>query len=102
MSDWTYSDHAEQRQKDLVWLRRKITTPPFTTEAREETGFLLRELQKGIPLALPHSRPMPSIGVRCHELRITDRACIWRIIYRVEPDAIVILDVFPKNLHLTG
>ena len=33
---------------------------------------------------------MPGIGPRCHELRIDDRATAkaWRIIYRVDPDAI--------------
>ena len=46
---------------------------------------------------------MPSIGPRCHELRIDDRATgkAWRIIYRVDPDAIVILDSFAKKSQAT-
>jgi len=40
---------------------------------------------------------MPTIGSRCHELRITDKEKIWRTIYRIEPDAIVILEVFTKK-----
>ncbi|MGD0310815.1 MAG: hypothetical protein ABSC02_16195 [Acidobacteriota bacterium] len=32
--------------------------------------YLLRKLQKGQSLEMPHSRPMPAIGERCHELRI--------------------------------
>ena len=36
---------------------------------------------------MPQSRPMPSIGRRCHELRITDGDLIWRIVYRVDSDA---------------
>lgn len=44
---------------------------------------------------------MPTIGTHCHELRITDKHKIWRIIYRIEPDAIVILDVFKKKDRAT-
>lgn len=39
---------------------------------------------------------MPSIGRRCHELRIVDAGKTWRVIYRLDPDAIVIADVFQK------
>lgn len=44
---------------------------------------------------------MPTIGTRCHELRIRDRARIWRIIYRVDSDAIVIAEVFAKTSQAT-
>lgn len=50
---------------------------------------------------MPHSRPMPSIGARCHELRIRDENRTWRIIYRVDPDAVVIGDVFAKTTQTT-
>jgi len=46
---------------------------------------------------MPHSRPMPEIGRRCHELRIVDGEHTWRIIYRADPDAIVIAEVFGKK-----
>jgi len=46
---------------------------------------------------MPHSRPMPAIGERCHELRVIDINATWRIIYRIDPDAIVIMDVFSKK-----
>ena len=100
MSDRTYSSQARQ-DKDLIWLKDKIGTPPFSVEARREVGALLRQLQQGVSLGLPHSRPMPTIGARCHELRITDRDKIWRIVYRIEPDAIVILHVFSKKDRTT-
>jgi phage-related protein len=82
--------------RPLVWLHGQIKTPPFSAEARVETGVLLRRLQRGERLSLPHSRPMPSIGLRCHELRIVDAAVTWRIVYRVDADAIVIAVVFSK------
>jgi phage-related protein len=87
--------------KPLVWLSGEVKTPPFSFEARIEAGFLLRKLQDGETLSLPHSRPMPSIGSHCHELRITDLNKEWRIIYRIDEDAILILDVFQKTTQKT-
>src|SRR6266403_4966566 len=87
--------------KPLVWLRGDVKTPPFGSNARIEAGVLLRRLQRGESLSLPHSRPMPSIGSRCHELRIQDKAKSWRIIYRIESDVIVILEVFRKSTNQT-
>jgi phage-related protein len=87
--------------KPLAWLHGEVKTPPFSPTARLEAGFLLRRLQQGESLALPHSRPMPSIGPRCHELRITDGDLTWRIIYRVDHDAVVILEVFNKKTRET-
>ena len=46
---------------------------------------------------MPHSRPMTAIGPRCHELRVVDQQVTWRIIYRIDPDAIVIAEVFAKK-----
>jgi phage-related protein len=66
-----------------------------------EAGYLLRRLQAGEAIALPHSRPMPTIGRRCHELRVVDETRTWRVIYRVDKDAIVILDVFAKKTTQT-
>src|SRR5437588_10011407 len=87
--------------KPLVWLRGEIKTPPFSSPARVEAGYLLRRLQKGETLGMPHSRPMQLTGLRCHELRINDTRAIWRIVYRIDPDAIVILEVFRKQTPKT-
>jgi phage-related protein len=66
-----------------------------------EAGYLLRRLQQGETLGMPHSRSMPSIGSRCHELRINDERADWRIIYRIDSDAIVIVAVFSKKSRTT-
>ena len=87
--------------RPLVWLKAEIKTPPFSREARIEAGILLRQLQLGHSVIMPHSRPMPSVGARCHELRIPDKHTSWRIIYRTDPDAIVIADVFAKHTRST-
>ena len=87
--------------KPLVWLEGQIKTPPFSQDARLEAGYLLRKLQQGETLGMPHSRPMPSIGNQCHELRINDERDAWRIIYRLDADAVVILEVFSKKSRAT-
>lgn len=90
-----------QKEKPVVWLHGEVKSPPFSREARIEAGFYLRALQKGMRLSLPQSRPMPSIGSRCHELRIIDMDVTWRIIYRIDKDAIIILEVFAKKSSQT-
>lgn len=90
-----------QSDKPLLVLHGEIKTPPMSRAARVEAGYLLRQLQEGVLLSLPHSRPMPSIGQRCHELRIQDEQTTWRIIYRNDADAIVILEVFAKKTGKT-
>lgn len=87
--------------KPLVWLRGEVQTPPFSKEARIESGYLLRLLQNGQLLSMPQSRPMHSIGKKCHELRINDTKKTWRIVYRIDADAIIIADVFEKKTEQT-
>jgi phage-related protein len=87
--------------KPLVWLHGEVKSPPFSRPARLEAGLLLRKLQRGDTLSMPHARPMPSIGPQCHELRVNDEHKIWRIIYRIDPDAIVICEVFEKKTPRT-
>ena len=89
------------KDKPLVWLHGEVRTPPFSRTARLEAGYLLRLLQKGELLAMPHSRAMPNIGSRCHELRIVDASDTWRIVYRLDKDAVVIAEVFTKKTAQT-
>ena len=84
-------------EKDLVWLGGEIKSPPFTEEARVEAGVLLRRLQRGESLSMPHTRPMPSVGPGCHELRIRDQESTWRIFYFIDTDAIVLLEITKKT-----
>ncbi|MBH8574838.1 type II toxin-antitoxin system RelE/ParE family toxin [Nostocaceae cyanobacterium CENA369] len=93
----------KHQNKVIIWLSGQVKTPPFSVSARIEAGFLLRQLQQGEMLSMPDSRPMPSIGSHCHELRINDSDADkqWRIIYRIDLDAIVILEVFNKTTNKT-
>ncbi|MGZ5442927.1 MAG: type II toxin-antitoxin system RelE/ParE family toxin [Thermoanaerobaculia bacterium] len=82
-------------------MHGEVKTPPFSAEARLHAGYLLRMLQEGERLGMPDSRPMPTIGSSCHELRIPDGSLTWRIIYALTSDAVVILEVFEKKTRAT-
>src|SRR5438045_1740961 len=101
MSAPTYSVVVNGERKPLILLHGEIKTPPFTKEGRVEAGQLLRRFQEGESIGMPLSRPMPSIGKRCHELRVRDGRHNWRIIYRLDADAILIAAVFPKTTRQT-
>lgn len=87
--------------KPAVWLGGAIKTPPFSHRARNAAGRLLRAVQDGDMLSMPDSRPMPSVGARCHELRIPDGDVDWRVVYRIDPDAVLVVDVFNKATRET-
>ena len=44
---------------------------------------------------------MPVIGRSVHELRVNDGKKTWRIVYRTDADAIVIVHVFMKQSRRT-
>jgi phage-related protein len=87
--------------RELIWLEGEVRTPPFSTEARHEAGVLLRRLQNGENIGMPHSRPMPTIGNGCHELRIPDADKNWRVMYAIADGCIVVLEVFNKTTQET-
>jgi phage-related protein len=39
----------------------------------------------------------PVIGPRCGALRVRDKDHSWRIMFRVDADAVLVLDVYPKK-----
>jgi hypothetical protein len=90
---------STKADKPLYVLHGTIKTPPMSSAARLEVGFHLRRIQQGELLAMPVSRPMPTIGANCHELRISDgeRNTEWRIIYCIDSVAILVLEVLRKR-----
>jgi phage-related protein len=102
MSYLTYTGVAvSPTDKVLVVLHGAIKTPPFGRGARIEAGYLLRRLQRGEQLSMPQSRSMPGIGKRCHELRVQDSNVTWRIVYRLDSDAVIIGEIFEKKTSNT-
>ena len=83
------------RETELFQVDERVASPG--SDDRNLTHMVLG-------LSMDHQsalRPMPVIGRRCHELRVLDGTATWRIVYRTDPDAIVILAVFAKTTRAT-
>ena len=95
MPDLTYFPRRGQSDRPLVWLHGEIRTPPFSPAARIDGRVIFFAGCRGVsPWACP--------GLdRCHELRVTDQGTAWRIVHRVDEDAIVIVEVFAKKTPRT-
>jgi len=90
-------EQGEPSRKAVVWLHGEVKTPPFTPEGRQEAGVLLRLLQEGERIGMPQAEPLPDVGSRCGALRVRDAEHNWRIMYRIDPDAILVVEVYPKK-----
>ena len=87
----------EPMWKPLVWLHGEVKTPPFTPKGRQEAGMLLRLLQRGECLGMPQSEPLMDVCPTCGALRVRDAEHNWRIMFRVDPDAVLVLEVYAKK-----
>jgi phage-related protein len=87
----------EPSRKPVVWLHGEVKTPPFTPQGRQEAGMLLRLLQEGERLGMPQAEPLPDVGPRCGALRVRDAEHNWRIMYRIDSDAILVVEVYRKK-----
>ncbi len=88
-------------RKPVFFMTDEIGTPPMSVNARREAGFLVGRLQEGATLGMPLARPMPDIGRRCLELRVTDENMTWRVMCRVDPDAVLVIHSFAKKTQAT-
>ena len=82
-------------------MHGELKSPPMSSAARVKTGYILGLVQEGVSIGLPLSRPMPQIGPQCHELRIRDGDTNWRIIYRIDERAILVVEIFKKKSATT-
>ena len=69
---------------------------------KKEIGEALRDLQKGIRLGMPLSKPMPDVVSGAHELRVQGKSTAVRVFYFVKlVDAIVVFHGFLKQTRKT-
>ncbi|MGQ0633879.1 MAG: type II toxin-antitoxin system RelE/ParE family toxin [Planctomycetaceae bacterium] len=54
-------------------------------------------MQQGERLGMPHAEPLPTLGRGCGALRVRDAQHNWRIVYRIDADAVVVVDVYSKK-----
>ncbi len=87
--------------KPVAWLSGEVRTPPFSVEARAEAGRLLRRVQEGESVGMPHSWPRPSCGARVHVLRVRYVMANWRLVYRTDAAAVLFVAVFQNTTRQT-
>ena len=74
----------------------------FPEEVRREIGKAIFDLQKGRTIGMPLSRPMPTVALGVEELRIRDRAGIYRTLYFTKSSrGILIFHAFVKKTQKT-
>jgi phage-related protein len=73
----------------------------FPADARREAGYQLDRVQRGFD---PDDwRPMPSIGARSREIRVRERAGVFRVIYVASlADVVYVLHAFQKKTRQTA
>lgn len=75
----------------------------FPEELQTDLLMIVAQLNRGVRLGMPLSRPMPSIGLGVHELRLKDRSGRYRVIYffKNKSGEIHFLHVFKKKTQAT-
>ena len=80
--------------------REEIKT--FPEEVRKELGKAIFDVQKGHTLGMPLSRTMSSVALGVEELRIHDRAGIYRALYyKKSARGVLIFHAFVKKTQKT-
>jgi len=92
---------GDLQEKGLVYFEELDDYEDLSPEARNQIYEQLRKLQQGETIKPPFSRPMKTIGVRCHELRINDAGNQWRIFYHIADRDIVVLGILKKKSQKT-
>lgn len=73
----------------------------FPSDVRQQAGYELDKVQKGLPPA--DFKPMPDIGKGVSELRLWDETGTYRVVYTVKmADAIYVLHAFQKKTEKTS
>ena len=87
---------AEFHPKALDFIRSQ------STAIRQQLGEAIRDLQKGMALSMPLSRPMPSVAPGVAELRVKDDARAVRVFYITKvAGAVLIFHGFEKTTQQT-
>lgn len=74
----------------------------FPNDVRRELGKAIFDLQAGVNLTMPLSRPMSSVAPGVNELRVRDRSGIYRVFYYTKlADSVLIFHAFAKKTQKT-
>ncbi len=82
--------------KAIAFIRRQ------RPEIRRRIGEGLRDIQKGMVLGMPKSRPMPDVASGVAELRVKDAGTTARVFYLAKvADLIIVFHGFEKDTPKT-
>ncbi|MBK7962410.1 MAG: type II toxin-antitoxin system RelE/ParE family toxin [Bdellovibrionales bacterium] len=80
----------------------RLILKDFPEDIRREIGKAIFELQNGIKLTMPLSRPMADIGSNVHEIRVKDRSGAYRVFYiTISTDGVYVFHAFKKTTQAT-
>jgi phage-related protein len=86
----------------IIHPRVRETLRSFPEEVKKAFGKAIHELQKGVKLEFPLSRPMPSVEVGAEELRIKDRSGAYRVFcFSKSTRGILVFHAFIKKTEST-
>ncbi len=82
--------------------KARLVLQEFPEDVRRELGKAIFDLQKGHSLAMPLSKPMPSVGKGAEELRIKDRSGAYRVFYYARfHNKVLVFHAFQKKTQKT-
>jgi phage-related protein len=94
-------DNAMVR-KAVFHIRARETIQGFPDEARMDIGQAISDLQRGLLLTMPQSRPMAEVGPGVHELRVRDAAGTYRVFYYLrDARGVLVFHAFAKKSQKT-
>jgi len=94
--------HLSPTKPALFHHRALADLREMPPEIQRDLGRLIRHLQQGRSLGLPHSRPMPVVALGVDELRVKDKSGQYRaFVVRKTPRGILVLHVFAKKTRET-
>jgi len=81
--------------------RAQKTIKGFPESVRHRLGRLLYGLQAGELLVFPTSRPMSSISLGAHEIRIKTLEGAFRVFYLLKENRVIVFHAFNKKTQKT-
>jgi phage-related protein len=86
----------------ILHLRARQAIREFSDSVRMSVGHAIWELQRGIKLTMPLSRPMPTVAPGVEELRIRDATGAYRVFYYLRDSrGVLVFHAFVKKAQKT-
>lgn len=91
------------KMKSILWHPKALDTiRTFPEDVRRKIGYLLRKLEEGEFLGMPHARPMSIVGSGVMELRVSSQDGAFRVFYVLKiGEKITVFHAFHKKTQKT-